>query len=162
MSSVAAPTAEELSAAMQQVVLSAKNQKQAERTLASCHQQSTPDNIKFVLAIKHLSALQEKAGGKPYRLSPGLFTSWTSMVSSSVEREKAGWLVPMANLQLIPPSYQEYLIDVSSCPDLPMNFNPELEMIYDLRANPKMLGPNVENPLEGNEIPGGQTCTREC
>ena len=68
----------------------------------------------------------------------------------------------MAKLQLIPPSYKEYLIDVSSCPDLPMNFNPELEMIYDFRANPKMLGPNVENPLEGNEIPGGQTCTREC
>ena len=50
----------------------------------------------------------------------------------------------MAKLQLIPPSYKEYLIDVSSCPDLPMNFNPELEMIYDIRANPKMLGPDVE------------------
>ena len=55
----------------------------------------------------------------------------------------------MAKLQLTPPSYKEYLIDVSSCPDLPMNFNPELEMIYDIRANPKMLGPDVEKSAGG-------------
>ena len=71
MSSVAAPTAEELSVAMLQVVLSASNQRQAERTLASCHQQSTPDNIKFVLAIKHLSALQEKSERQSLSPQPG-------------------------------------------------------------------------------------------
>jgi hypothetical protein len=144
MAGGAAPSPEELSAAMKQVVLSATNQRQAERTLVACNQPSTPDNIKFVLAVKHLSALQERRGGKGYRLSAGLFSTWKSMVSSSVEREQAAWLVPRTNMVRIPPEYQEYIIDVSGWPELPMNFDPALEVLYDRRASPQMLCPNVE------------------
>ena len=142
-----APTASELQNAMGRVAVSSANRKSAERTLSACKQPQTSENFKFVLAVKHLSAIREKSGKKAYRFSPAIFESWKGMITSSVERTKEGVCVPKTNLKNLPPEYLEYTVDLSALPENPINFDPETEVILDPRANPRKCGPGVDRML---------------